>query len=538
MSSRSARPTRLVSRRAVLAAAASGLAASTIRGVRGVFGQPDATGRATLLAAEGLVVASQPSAAQIGLDTLQAGGTATDAALAAAAAVIVLEPQTAGLGGDLAGLVFDVTSGETYGLRSIGPSRGAAHTPGCVDGLVALHGRFARKPLSDLLAPAIELAENGRPTGERTSLAWQRAAGRLHIDDTLVHPLLPGGGPPELGRRVPRPDLAATLRLIALRGRGPIYDGAIAGSLLTALNESIAPAATSEKTPTNAASPEAAPTPLTPSDLARQNAEWLSPARIAYRGRTIVALPDAAATLQALSLLVPYDVRAIPQRSAALVHLLTEAWKIAASDGRPLTERLDPGDVATTRRRLDPNVAAVQLVPPAAGESSTTVTAIDRDGNQCVLTLTMGDPFGTGRLLPSTGLLLGTDPAERLPQPLMVLQDDAPIAALGVCGPGHPTLLATEAVTGLLDFGRLPQQAVDQPRFDVAATPSGAAAHRPVLALEPRWPPETRAALARRGHALATTDTLGRLSLATRRAIENVLLGGAESRDDSRVVGY
>src|SRR5437588_4312646 len=211
------------------------------------------TGRSVTLARHGMVAASQPLAAQIGLDVLKAGGNAIDAAIATNAALGLMEPTSCGPGGDLFAIVWDAKTQKLYGLNASGrspyktnrqvfadrgleaiPERGPLSwsVPGCVDGWAELNKRFGRKPLGELLAPAIRYAEEGFPVTEVIAGYWRNGARRLADDPGSAAVFLPGGRPPRAGQVFKNPALAHTYRRIAEGGRDAYYRGPIAEELL------------------------------------------------------------------------------------------------------------------------------------------------------------------------------------------------------------------------------------------------------------------------------------------------------------------
>ena len=459
-----------------------------------------------------MVVCGQPLAAQAGLDVLQSGGSAIDAAIATAGVLTVCDPVTAGLGGQLIGQVFDAGAKELFALRGVGDTVGGVALPGVVNGLTALQARFARKPLADLLAPAIELADSGVPIAPRTAGRWNRWATRLQSDAAQVHPLLPGGEPPTAGQVVPLPDLAATLRLIALRGRAPIYEGDFASGLLTFLNQREEVDVSSEQ-------------------LARQQAEWFTPPQVTYRTRQIATLPGSAAVLESLLLLAPYRLRRMQQQSPALVHLLLEATRLAEQDTAAIETRLDPAAALTRRRQIDPNRAQPHA-SKRAGDSSTGLVTADTEGNVCLLTLDMGQPFGSGRLLPGSGVLLA-EPSDAQPLAICVLDDGLPTTALTVCGPGEPTLLAAQTLVDLIDFAESPSNLLHQPRLHRTSGQQ--------LTLEAAWPAAVRTGLAQRGHdpmPQPAATPIGRVELLQRQPIRRTLIGTSDPRGDGAAAGF
>src|SRR5437764_2560022 len=171
------------------------------------------SGRSPVIAKHGIVAASHPLAAQIGLDILKSGGNAIDAAIAADAALGLMEPTSCGIGGDLYALVWDAKSQKLYGLNASGraplktsrqyfadkglkaiPESGPLSwsVPGCVDGWAELNKRFGKKSLAEILAPSIRYAEEGFPMTEVIGRGWAAGARRLRNDPGSAAVFLPG----------------------------------------------------------------------------------------------------------------------------------------------------------------------------------------------------------------------------------------------------------------------------------------------------------------------------------------------------------
>ena len=231
-------------------------------------------GRSMVATRYGIVASSQPLAARAGVQILERGGNAIDAAIAANATIGLMEPTGNGLGGDLFAIVYEAKSGKLYGLNASGwaasgltpevvRARGAAHTttpkeaaegvtempqrgvysvtvPGAVGGWDALHARFSRLPFKDLLAPAIFYADEGFPVAEVTARGWGSPASvrMLSADPNARKTFLLDGRAPAAGDVFRNPDLAASLRLIAAAdGRDGFYKGRTAAAIVKQLRE-------------------------------------------------------------------------------------------------------------------------------------------------------------------------------------------------------------------------------------------------------------------------------------------------------------
>src|SRR5262245_59289375 len=206
--------------------------------------------RSVVIAKNGMVATSHPLASQAGLDMLKAGGNAVDAAIAANAMLCVVEPMSCGIGGDLFVIYWDAKAQKLYGLNASGrspyklnrqvfaekgleqiPIEGALSwsVPGCVSGWETLRSRFGKKPLNEILAAAIEAAENGAPVPEVIAGNWQLAAPVLRATpESAAALLVDGQRAPRVGEEMKLPQMAASLKLIAKEGRDAFYKGSIA----------------------------------------------------------------------------------------------------------------------------------------------------------------------------------------------------------------------------------------------------------------------------------------------------------------------
>src|SRR5579864_2646806 len=210
-------------------------------------------GRSMVISRNGIVAAESPLAAQAGVQMLERGGNAVDAAVAANAMMGLIAPMNDGIGGDLFAIVYDAKSGKLYGLNASGwapagltvdyllakgikqmPQRGinSVTVPGAVEGWDELRKRFGSKTFSELLAPAIAYAENGFPVGEVVSVYWRDSVKILNQDEPTAKTYLPGGHAPQAGEVFRDPDLAVTYRQIAANGKDAFYKGEIAKRIL------------------------------------------------------------------------------------------------------------------------------------------------------------------------------------------------------------------------------------------------------------------------------------------------------------------
>ncbi|MBN2346747.1 MAG: gamma-glutamyltransferase, partial [Candidatus Aminicenantes bacterium] len=293
-------------------------------------------GRSEVIGRSGMVAASQPLAAQVGIDILKRGGSAVDAAIAVNAALGLMEPSGSGIGGDLFAIVWDNRAGKLFGLNASGPAPAAlslAHfqekgigempekgplpwtVPGCVAGWFALHRRFGRLPMRDVLAPAIAYAENGFPVSELIAFYWQRSVKAFEAYENFQKLYVSGGRAPAKGDVFRNPELAATYRLLGRKGDDAFYRGEIARRIV-AYSQRVGGFFAME-------------------DFAGFKPEWVEPLSVDYRGYDVWELPpngQGLAVLQMLRMLSRFDLASLGHNSAAYLHALVEVKKLAYED--------------------------------------------------------------------------------------------------------------------------------------------------------------------------------------------------------------
>src|SRR5439155_9177837 len=298
---------------------------------------PNAQGtRSPVLAMNGMVATSQPLASAAALRTLQDGGNAVDAAITAAAVLNVVEPNSAGIGGDMFALVYMQQDGKPVGLNASGWAGSKASSdfftkrkltavpvsgmqsvtvPGAVAGWYKLHQRYGKLPMVRVLAPAIEYADKGFPISEIIAGQWQRAEQRLRATPDAARNFLIDGNAPRHGDVFKIPELASTLRQIAEGGRDVFYKGHIAKEITDF----------SEKHDGT----------LTLADFTDFDAQWMDPVRTTYRGNDVYELgaqTQGITVLEMLNILEGYDLTSLGHNSAEHLHLMIEAKKVAFAD--------------------------------------------------------------------------------------------------------------------------------------------------------------------------------------------------------------
>jgi len=538
-------------------------------------GNPRAT-RSVVMARNGVVATSQPLASAAGLRVLQQGGNAVDAAVTAAAVLAVVEPTMNGVGGDLFAIVYDPKAKQPRGLNASGrapaaatpaefkrrnltdiPYRGvlSVSVPGVVDGwneLLAKHGTIT---LARALEPAIGYARDGFAVSEIIAGQWQAEEALLAKDPAAAATFLPGGKAPAAGDVFRNPRLASTLEQLAKGGRDAFYRGAIAKAI--------------------AADMTARGGLLTADDLAAHTSDWVTPLSTSYRGHDVLELPpntQGIVALEMLNILEGFDVKALGHNSAAYLHLLVEAKKIAFADRaawlgdlnsvpRGALDRMLSKDYAAARRKeIDPGrtsdykpltltpAAHAGKEPPAARGDTIYLTVADAQGNVVSLIQSIYENFGaaiaageTGIALHNRGSLFSLDQAHpnalapgKRPfhtlVPAMVLKDGKPWLSFGVMGGDMQPQGHVQVLLNLIDFGMNVQEAGEAARF----RHSGAG-----LALESAISAEARAGLESRGHKIISTiGAFGGFQGILIDPRTGVLMGGSDPRKDGQAVGY
>ena len=532
------------------------------------------------MARHGMVATSQPLATEIGVATLRRGGSAVDAAIAANAALGLMEPTGCGIGGDLFALVWEAGAKRLHGLNASGrspgsltlerlrdmrlglvPERGAlsVSVPGAVDGWCELHGRFGRLPFRELLQPSIDYARGGFPVTEVIGAAWAAGAPVLAEAPGFAEVFLPGGRAPAPGELFANPMLARAYELVAAGGRAAFYDGPIAAAIQASVRGNGGY--------------------LGCEDLAAHRSEWVEPVSTTYRDLRVFELPpngQGIAVLQMLNILEAFDLPALDFGSAEHLHLLIEAKKLAFEDRAKFyadpeaaavpVEQLLSKDYAAARRALiDPQRAAPAPVHGdlAAGAGDTVyLAAADRDGNMVSLIQSnyMGfgsgvtvAPFGFG--LQNRGSQFSLDPKHANAYapgkrpfhtiiPAFALRAGEALA-FGVMGAAMQPQGQVQVLVNIVDFGMGLQAAGDAPRVrhEGSAEPTGA----PPLAgggtvhLEPGFAAAAVAGLAARGHRIEPTGSraaFGGYQAIRRDLRTGVYFGASESRKDGHAAGF
>ena len=456
---------------------------------------------------------SQPLATRAGLRALERGGSAADAALAAAAVLCVTEPMSTGIGGDCFAIVW--REGDVAGLDSAGPAPAGADplepveergprsvtVPGAVAGWAALAEQYGRLGLDACLADAIDVAENGFAVAPRTAARWAQLGGPAEF-----------GRPPRVGERRRMPELARTLRSVAREGPGALYRGATAEAI-------------------------AAVSWLSVKDLATFSPRWVEPLRIGYRGLEVLELPpptQGVAALEGLGLLEGLNPT-LPARIESVRLALEDAFA-RVRDGAEVSDLLAPEFLARRRGGV-----ASGVTEPAGG--TVYLCAVDRDRMAVSFIQSLFEGFGSGIVAPGTGVVLqnrgacfavsGRVEPGRRPYhtiiPGLLLQDGALLGPFGVMGGFIQAQAHVQLVSALADDGLDPQAALDRPRFRL----DGDA----VRLEEGLW--DEAAELERQGFRVVLDSDTSSFGGGQAILVEGeALAGGSDSRKDGYAAGF
>ena len=533
--------------------------------------QPYPSQRYPLYARGGMVNCSSPQAAAAGLEALQKGGNAMDAAVAAAAALTVAEPTANGIGYDAFALVWSARDRKLYGLNSSGPAPMAASieklladgsdeqgkmptygwtpvtVPGAPKAWAELTKRFGRRTLAENVAPAVRYAREGYPCAPNLALMWQRAFEKYRktctgpVFDEWYKTFAPEGRPYEAGDLIRLPNHADTLEAIGATDAAAFYTGDIAQKI----------DADSRKFGGY----------LRYEDLAAYEARWVEPITVDYRGYQVCEIPpngQGIVALMALNILKEFD---FPEKESALTyHRQLEAMKMAFADAFHYVT--DPDHMELDYHRLlDPAYGAQRAaemgetaqvythgVPPKSG--TVYLCCADGEGNMVSYIQSNYMGFGSGVVITGTGVSLqnrGHDfsldpkdanalqPGKRSYHtiiPGFLMKDGRAVGPFGVMGGYMQPQGHVQVVMNYVDFHLDPQQALDAPRWQWMRDNT--------VTVETRFSMEMARKLQRLGHDIRadlSTPSFGRGQMIVR--LDNgVLVGGTESRTDSNIACY
>ncbi|HEV2463611.1 MAG TPA: gamma-glutamyltransferase [Acidobacteriaceae bacterium] len=449
----------------------------------------------------GIVATSQAVASQAGAAVLAKGGNAIDAAIAANAALSVIEPMMNGVGGDLFAIVYDAKTGNLYGLNSSGwapkglsiaalKAKGLTHmrtidevtVPGAVAGWAALHDRWGKLSLAEDLAPAIALAQQGIAVPETDAENWNTYGMPFASNPEFAHVFLPDGKAPVAGQLFKNPELAATLRRIAEHGRDGFYEGPTADAILK-LERQLGGFMQAD-------------------DLSEFRPQWVQPISTTYHGWTVYEMPpngQGEAALAMLNIMEQFPIQQWGHNSLKSLHVEIEAKKLAYADlaryiGDPdathiPTQILISKSLAAKRAKFITDRASCHVLPSDLtaelshqASDTTYFSVVDRDGTEVSFIQSNAGAFGGGLVAPGTGFALqnrGGGFTMRPDRPNTLRPRTRPLhtiipgfmtngkrrIAFGIMGGFNQAQAHAQFVSNIVDFGMNLQAALDAARF-------------------------------------------------------------------------
>ncbi|GAB2916475.1 gamma-glutamyltransferase [Rheinheimera gaetbuli] len=560
------------------------LCAMSAYGFDRITGKPFAS-RSEVIATEAMAATSQPLATQIALDVMKRGGNAIDAAIAANAALGLMEPTGNGIGGDLYAIVWDAKSQKLHGLNASGrsplslsydmlanelqrlgrndiPPHGMLpiSVPGAVDGWFELHKKFGSMPMADILQPAIGYAEQGFPVSELIAYYWDRSvpvlskqpgdfSGTFTID----------GKAPAKGQLFKNPALANTYKALAKDGRDAFYKGDITVAIDSFMRANGGY--------------------LRFADFANHRSDWVDPVGVDYKGYTLWELPpngQGIAALQMLQILKNFDLKATGFNTPQSLHLLVEAKKLAFEDrakfyadqdfSKAPVAGLISEQYGRERAKLIGDKAAkrVDAGNPALYQGDTIyLTTADKDGNMVSLIQSNYRGMGSGVVVPGLGFVFqdrgemfsmdkqhanayapGKRPFHTI-IPAFVTKDNKPLISFGVMGGAMQPQGHVQILVNMVDYGMNLQEAGDAPRWQHLGNTEPTEGSDKYLEnggyieVESGIPYETARELMKRGHQVRYgLGGYGGYQAIMRDHANGVWVGASESRKDGQAAGY
>ncbi len=546
-----------------------------------LYGQDRITGelfatRSEVIAQNGMVATSHPLASQIGIDILKEGGNAIDAAIAANAALGLMEPTGNGIGGDLFAIVWIEKEKKLYGLNASGrspedltlkyfiennfksiPAYGPlpVSVPGCVDGWFELHNKFGKIKMRDILSPTIKYAEDGFPVTELVSYYMKNASDNFQDYPNFKETYFIDDSTPEKGQVFKNPDLANTLRTIVKNGKKGFYEGEIAQTIANFVQDQGGF--------------------LSYDDLKNHKSEWIEPVSTNYRGYDVWELPpngQGIAALQILNLLEGYDIRSMGFGTADYIHHFVEAKKIAFADRAKYYADMDFNEIpvdyliskeyADIRRKEINSDNSASTVLPGDIENGDTIylTTADSEGNMVSLIQSnyrgMGSgmvPNDLGFMLQDRGELFSLDenhfnvyaPKKRPFHtiiPAFITKDGNPLISFGLMGGAMQPQGHAQIVINIIDFDMNLQEAGDAPRIRHQSNQQptgGEMTDEGEVALEKGFNYKQIRELMKKGHkVIYDLGSFGGYQAIMIDYINKVYYGASESRKDGSAIGY
>lgn len=531
-----------------------------------------ASRRSVTLGLNGTVATSNPLAANAGLDMLKKGGNAVDAAVCAVSVLNVVEPMSTGVGGDVFALVYDsktqkiealngsgkssirtnIDDLKNLGVDSIpleGPYSGVAVSiPGCVDAWDQLQKKFGVFSLDTVLVPAIDYSQNGFGVSEITANYWKNSEEKLSINGRCE--LLPNGRAPHFGEKVVLPDLNKTLKGISENGKSYIYEGMITEKISEYVRKFNGW--------------------LCEEDFSLHSSSWVRPVFSNYRGYDVWECPpngQGIAVLIALNIVENIDLANSDIDHVLKLHYKIEAMKIAFQDALwyvadpekaniPIQELLSKSYAKKRFNEIKEDSSSSEYKRGNFKQHGDTVyvSVIDGNGNACSLINSLYQSFGTGLVVPETGIalhnrgaLFSTNPEHpnflepnKRPYntiiPCMITKNSNLVSSLGVMGGFQQPQGHLQVISNLIDFGMNPQEALDSERFSVSI-------ENDTVFAEDSFNPDVIAALKLKGHSISINSgfdrgLFGGGQIIVRDNEQGVLFGGSDPRKDGLSVSF
>ena len=530
--------------------------------------------RSALVARNGVVATSQPLAAQAGLGILQNGGNAVDAAVATAAALNVVEPMSTGIGGDMFALIWTERDKKVTALNGSGRSPMAANPedllakgydciptngpdvafavsiPGAVDGWQKCLDIYGTMTLREVLQPAIEYADAGYPVSELIARAWAANESNLKRRPSGTEMLI-GGRAPGHGEMMHLPTLCKSLQVIAEGGAEAFYKGDLAAKIANYV--------------------QAEGGWVTANDFAIHKSDWDEPIKTQYRGTTVWECPPnghGIAALISLNIAEGFDIANMGSQSADWYHYLIESMRLGYADSLqyvadprvcevPIRGLLSKEYSTERRGKIEQkrSMTGVHYGQPVGHGDTVYLSVVDGQGNACSFINSLYQGFGTGLVVPGTGIalqnrgaLFSLDPhhpnylegGKRPYQtiiPAIATREDELWLCFGVMGGFQQPQGHLQVISNMVDFGMDSQRALDALRFSIDVQNTGN------VRVEEGIDPKTVVELRRRGHDLSIIKgyergIFGGGQVISRDPLTGVLIGGSEPRKDGGAVGW
>ena len=538
-----------------------------------ITGESFAT-RSEVIATNGMAATSHPLATQTAIDVLKNGGNAIDAAIAANAVLGLVEPTGCGIGGDLFAIVWSAKDKKLYGLNASGPAPQTISietlkekgldmippygplpvtVPGAVAGWSALHKRFGKRDFSTLFDNAIDYANNGFPVSEVVAYYLDISSSRFKDYPNFSDVWMPNNKSLQKGDIFKNGDLANTYLSIAESYGSSFYSGTLAKSMTEFIQEQGGY--------------------LTINDMKSFQPQWVEPVSTNYRGYDVWELPpngQGIAALQILNILEQYDLRSMGHNSAELIHIFTEAKKLAYEDRAkyyadpnfnsiPVNELISKTYAKQRNKLINPTQAAKSYLAGKLEDGDTIyLTVADNEGNMVSLIQSNYRGMGSGMVPPQLGFMLqdrgemfsldpnhanalvgGKRPFHTI-IPAFITKDDKPFISFGLMGGGMQPQGHAQIVINLIDFDMNLQEAGDAARFRHygSSEPTGEQMlDGGYLSLETGINEDVRQALVKLGHQLKD-EPGGYGGYQAIKIDGSVYYGASESRKDGHASGF